>query len=146
MNPYLISQTHFLSSPPFSPPLHRNNLSIINPAIKRTGYRISVNMACSLSPKPRILVAGGGVGGLVFAIAARNKGFEVVVLERDLSAVRGEGKYRGPIQLQSNALAALEAIDTEVAGQVLDVGCITGNRVNGIVDGVSGTWYNLHSD
>jgi 2-polyprenyl-6-methoxyphenol hydroxylase-like FAD-dependent oxidoreductase len=59
--------------------------------------------------KARILVAGGGIGGLVFALAARRKGFEVLVLERDVSAVRGEGRYRGPIQLQSNALAALEA-------------------------------------
>lgn len=82
----------------------------------------------------------------MFAIAARNRGFEVVVLERDLSAVRGEGKYRGPIQLQSNALAALEAIDMEVADRVIDSGCLTGNRVNGIVDGLSGSWYHLLSE
>ncbi|PWZ45895.1 hypothetical protein Zm00014a_003241 [Zea mays] len=43
--------------------------------------------------KARILVAGGGIGGLVFALAARRKGFEVLVLERDVSAVRGEGRY-----------------------------------------------------
>ena len=90
--------------------------------------------------RARVLVAGGGIGGLVFALAAKRKGFEVVVLERDMSAVRGEGKYRGPIQLQSNALAVLEAVDAGAADQVMDAGCITGNRVNGIVDGVSGTW------
>ncbi|OIW19302.1 hypothetical protein TanjilG_24341 [Lupinus angustifolius] len=91
--------------------------------------------------KLKILVAGGGIGGLVFALAARKKGFEVVVFERDLSAIRGEGQYRGPIQIQSNALAALEAIDSDVADEVMRVGCITGDRINGLVDGVSGSWY-----
>ncbi|XP_044966689.1 zeaxanthin epoxidase, chloroplastic isoform X2 [Hordeum vulgare subsp. vulgare] len=92
-------------------------------------------------PKPRVLVAGGGIGGLVFALAARRKGFQVLVLEKDMSAVRGEGKYRGPIQLQSNALAVLEAVDMPAADQIMDAGCITGDRVNGIVDGISGSWY-----
>ncbi|KAK9053236.1 hypothetical protein SSX86_029868 [Deinandra increscens subsp. villosa] len=89
----------------------------------------------------RVLVAGGGIGGLVFALAAKRKGFEVVVFERDLSAIRGEGQYRGPIQIQSNALAALEAIDLDVADEVMKAGCITGQRINGLVDGVSGNWY-----
>lgn len=90
--------------------------------------------------KLKVLVAGGGIGGLVFALAAKRKGFEVVVFEKDLSAIRGEGQYRGPIQIQSNALAALEAIDMNVAEQVMRVGCITGDRINGLVDGVSGSW------
>ncbi|KAA8547193.1 hypothetical protein F0562_003598 [Nyssa sinensis] len=97
------------------------------------------------SPTPRkklrILVAGGGIGGLVLALAAKRKGFEVVVFEKDMSAIRGEGQYRGPIQIQSNALAALEAIDLEVAEEVMKAGCITGDRINGLVDGISGTWY-----
>lgn len=88
----------------------------------------------------RILVAGGGIGGLVFALAAKNKGFDVLVFERDVSAIRGEGKYRGPIQLQSNALAALEAIDLKVADEIMEAGCITGDRINGLVDGISGSW------
>ncbi|GER30888.1 Zeaxanthin epoxidase [Striga asiatica] len=91
--------------------------------------------------KLRVLVAGGGIGGLVFALAAKRKGFEVVVFEKDLSAIRGEGQYRGPIQIQSNALAALEAIDMEVAEEVMSAGCITGDRINGLVDGISGNWY-----
>ena len=90
--------------------------------------------------KPRVLVAGGGIGGLVFALAAKKKGFDVLVFEKDLSAIRGEGQYRGPIQIQSNALAALEAIDIGVAEEVMEAGCITGDRINGLVDGVSGTW------
>lgn len=95
--------------------------------------------------KPRVLVAGGGIGGLVLALAARRKGYDVTVFERDISAVRGEGQYRGPIQIQSNALAALEAIDMSVAEEVMREGCVTGDRINGLVDGISGSWYYVHS-
>jgi hypothetical protein len=49
----------------------------------------------------------------------------VTVFERDASAIRGEGKYRGPIQIQSNALAALEAVDADIAEAVKAEGCIT---------------------
>ncbi|GLT68037.1 hypothetical protein SLA2020_403000 [Shorea laevis] len=90
--------------------------------------------------KLRILVAGGGIGALVFALAAKRKGFDVVVLEKGMSAIRGEGQFRGPIQLQSNALAALEAIDLEVAEEVMQAGCVVGNRINGLLDGISGSW------
>lgn len=89
----------------------------------------------------KVVIVGAGIGGLVLAIGLLKKGFEVVVLERDLTAIRGEGKYRGPIQIQSNALAALEALDEEVAQEVLDTGCITGDRINGLCDGVTGEWY-----
>ncbi len=53
----------------------------------------------SSSSKPRVLVAGAGIGGLVLAVGLLNKGFEVQMFERDLTAIRGEGKYRGPIQV-----------------------------------------------
>ena len=131
---------------------------------------------------PRILIAGAGIGGLVLAVALLKRGFRVQVFERDLTAVRGEGKYRGPIQvraatalpcfcwrtisnkasamlpwameglqlssgvagvnsqIQSNALAALEAIDSEMAEEILAHGCVTGDRVNGLCDGVTGDW------
>ncbi|XP_020550425.1 zeaxanthin epoxidase, chloroplastic-like [Sesamum indicum] len=109
------------------------------------GLQVELSESGSASRPPekklRVLVAGGGIGGLVFALAAKRKGFEVVVFEKDLSAIRGEGQYRGPIQIQSNALAALEAIDIDVAEEVMCAGCITGDRINGLVDGISGSWY-----
>jgi 2-polyprenyl-6-methoxyphenol hydroxylase-like FAD-dependent oxidoreductase len=67
-----------------------------------------------VEPKARVLVAGGDIGGLAFALTARRKGFEVLVLERDVSVVCGEGRYRGPIQLQSNALAEIAALKARV--------------------------------
>ncbi len=45
-----------------------------------------------------------------------------------------------PLQVQSNALAALEAIDPEVAEEVLREGTITGDRINGLCDGLTGEW------
>jgi zeaxanthin epoxidase len=51
------------------------------------------------STKPRVIIAGAGIGGLVLAVGLLNKGFPVQCLERDLTAIRGEGKYRGPIQV-----------------------------------------------
>lgn len=91
--------------------------------------------------KLRVLVAGGGIGGLVLALAAKHRGYEVKVFEKDLSAVRGEGRHRGPIQLLSSALAVLEAIDQSVSWQIMEAGCVTGNRTNGLADGLSGEWY-----
>eukprot|EP00878_Enallax_costatus_P002900 GHUV01003094.1.p1 GENE.GHUV01003094.1~~GHUV01003094.1.p1 ORF type:complete len:280 (+),score=62.49 GHUV01003094.1:241-1080(+) len=89
----------------------------------------------------RVLIAGAGIGGLVLAVALLKKGCDVFVFERDMTAIRGEGKYRGPIQVQSNALAALEAIDVDVCNEVLKNGCITGDRINGLCDGETGDWY-----
>ncbi|KAG4386187.1 hypothetical protein GLYMA_12G240501v4 [Glycine max] len=87
--------------------------------------------------KLRVLVDGGGIGGLVLALAAKHRGYEVKVFEKDLSAVRGEGRHRGPIQLLSIALAVLEAIDQRVARQIMEAGRVTGNRTNGLADGLS---------
>ena len=43
-------------------------------------------------------------------------------------------------QIQSNALGALEAIDPIVADRIMQEGCITGDRINGLCDGVTGDW------
>lgn len=48
---------------------------------------------------PKILIAGAGIGGLVLAVGLLKNGFDVQIFERDLTAIRGEGKYRGPIQV-----------------------------------------------
>ena len=46
-----------------------------------------------------MLIAGAGIGGLVLAVGLLKKGLDVQIFERDLTAIRGEGKYRGPIQV-----------------------------------------------
>jgi len=92
-------------------------------------------------PGFKVVIAGAGIAGLTLALGLLKQGIRVQVLERDLTAVRGEGKLRGPIQIQSNALGALEAIDPVLADKVMAEGCITGDRINGLCDGVSGDWY-----
>ena len=44
------------------------------------------------------------------------------------------------VQVQSNALAALEALDQGVAEEILSSGCVTGDRINGLCDGETGKW------
>lgn len=51
---------------------------------------------------PKILIAGAGIGGLVLAVGLLKRGFEVKVFEKNITAIRGEGKYRGPIQVSSS--------------------------------------------
>ncbi|KAJ0039704.1 hypothetical protein Pint_28047 [Pistacia integerrima] len=119
----------------------RNKLAQVRATVTESPTKDREAAGLQTKKKLKILVAGGGIGGLVFALAAKKKGFEVVVFEKDVSAIRGEGQYRGPIQIQSNALAALEAIDLDVAEEVMRAGCVTGDRINGLVDGVSGNWY-----
>lgn len=117
----------------------RVKATLVVPPRQSTGVEIG-DSSKQPQKKLRVLVAGGGIGGLVLALAAKRRGFDVLVFEKDLSAIRGEGQYRGPIQIQSNALAALEAIDINVAEDVMNAGCITGDRINGLVDGISGNW------
>ena len=85
----------------------------------------------------KVLVAGGGIGGLTAALALQARGVEVKVFEK----VREYKPFGGPIQLQSNALAALETIDRRVAAAVIREGTVTGDRVNGLLDGKTGEWY-----
>lgn len=47
------------------------------------------------------------------------------------------------MQIQSNALAALEAIDQGMAEAIMKEGCVTGDRINGLCDGVTGDWWAL---
>lgn len=45
----------------------------------------------NITRKPKVIIAGAGIGGLVLAVGLLNKGFPVQLLERDLTAIRGEG-------------------------------------------------------
>ena len=80
----------------------------------------------------RILVAGGGLGGLATASALLRKGYDVHVLEQ----VVQYRAFGGPIQLQSNALWALQQIAPELFEAIQECGVQTGDRLSGIKDGV----------
>uniref|UniRef100_A0A7S2WZ25 FAD-binding domain-containing protein n=1 Tax=Chloropicon primus TaxID=1764295 RepID=A0A7S2WZ25_9CHLO len=89
------------------------------------------------SGKPRVIIAGGGIGGLCAALALQSKGIPFTLYEK----VKEYKPFGGPIQLQCNALESLEAIDMSVARQIMDLGTITGDRINGLLDGKTGEWY-----
>ncbi|KAL4581171.1 hypothetical protein LXL04_017380 [Taraxacum kok-saghyz] len=147
--------SHKLPSNSYSIIINAKKTSIISqPNLRRRRYKLKAVKSSGREDKiqtdvgeeikkerrVRILIAGGGVGGLVLALAAKGRGFDVMVFEKNLSAVRGEGRHRGPIQLMSSALGVLVGIDERVAEQVMEAGCVTGDRLNGLVDGLSGDW------
>ena len=84
-----------------------------------------------------VLVAGGGIGGLAVALALCSRGIPCKIFEK----VKKYEPFGGPIQLGSNALATLEAINPDVAAQIMEEGIVTGDRVNGLLDGKTGEWY-----
>ena len=74
---------------------------------------------------------------MITAAACKRKGMEVLVFEK----VTEYKPFGGPIQLQCNSQGALDSIDPAMAEEVFERGIITGDRVNGLLDGVSGEWF-----
>ncbi|KAL3914858.1 MAG: hypothetical protein SGPRY_007473 [Prymnesium sp.] len=87
----------------------------------------------------RVLIAGAGVGGLATANALRCTAapVNVTVIERTSEFKR----FGGPIQLASNAMQSLKAMDPAMYEQIERLATWTGNRTNGIKDGVRDEWY-----
>ncbi|KAJ1638512.1 hypothetical protein T492DRAFT_943689, partial [Pavlovales sp. CCMP2436] len=76
----------------------------------------------------RVLIAGGGLAGLIAAAACHAKGMKVALFEQAGSFA----PYGGPIQIQSNALKALSQINTRVYDEILKAGTVTADRVSGL--------------
>lgn len=86
----------------------------------------------------KVLIAGAGVGGLALAKSlSKNPNMEVVVLERTDEFKR----FGGPIQLASNALQVLKEMDEDVFNQIMEKFTFTGDKENGIKDGIRTEWY-----
>lgn len=87
----------------------------------------------------RVIIAGAGVGGLTLANSLKNSPHvQVTVIEKTSEFKR----FGGPIQLASNALQILRTIcDKEVYDQVISKFTFTGNKENGIKDGIRNEWY-----
>jgi zeaxanthin epoxidase len=86
----------------------------------------------------RVLIAGAGVGGLALANSlSKNPKMKVTVLERTDQFKR----FGGPIQLASNALQVLKEMDREVYNNIMDKFTYTGDKENGIKDGIRNEWY-----
>lgn len=86
----------------------------------------------------RVLIAGAGVGGLALAkTLSKNPKMQVTVLERTDEFKR----FGGPIQLASNALQVLKEMDEGVYNKIMDKFTFTGDKMNGIKDGIRDEWY-----
>lgn len=98
----------------------------------------STGAAAPSKKKPlKVLIAGGGIGGLSLALGCKNKGMDVQVFER----VKEYKPFGGPIQLQCNAMGTIEAIDLGLANRIYDNCTVTGDRINGLLDGIKGSWF-----
>lgn len=75
-----------------------------------------------------VIVAGGGLAGLVTAAACHAKGIKVALFEQASSYA----PYGGPIQIQSNALRALQGISPAVYEELVAAGTVTADRVSGL--------------
>jgi zeaxanthin epoxidase len=94
--------------------------------------------AIKLDEPLRVLIAGGGVGGLSLAsVLSKNPMMKVTVLEQASEFKR----FGGPIQLASNALHILSQMDNEVYKKIDEKFTITGDKMNGIKDGIRTEWY-----
>lgn len=86
----------------------------------------------------KVMIAGAGVGGLALANSlSKLPRIEVVVLERTDEFKR----FGGPIQLASNALKVLDEMDANVYKQIMNKFTFTGDKENGIKDGIRTEWY-----
>lgn len=86
----------------------------------------------------RVIIAGAGVGGLSLANSlAHIPHVDVKVIERTEEFKR----FGGPIQLASNALQIIKTMDEKVFDQVMEKFTFTGDKTNGIKDGIRNEWY-----
>ena len=75
-----------------------------------------------------VLVTGGGLAGLVTASACHALGMKVAIFEQASSYA----PYGGPIQIQSNALRALQRISPTIYEELVAAGTVTADRVSGL--------------
>jgi zeaxanthin epoxidase len=84
------------------------------------------------------LIAGAGVGGLTLAkVLTGMPHMKVTILEQTSEFKR----FGGPIQLASNALQLLKEMDEPCYDQIVEKFTITGDKENGIKDGIRTEWY-----
>jgi hypothetical protein len=96
----------------------------------------SLNELLSLPARPgrplRVIISGGGVGGLTLALCLLKYGMDVTVYEKTAKFAR----FGGPIQFASNALSVLQTIDPILFERIMKSFTFTGTRTCGIKDGL----------
>jgi zeaxanthin epoxidase len=91
----------------------------------------------TLSPKEvKVVVAGGGLGGLFLAICLNKRGFDATVVEK----TKQFRAYGGPIQLASNGMSVLKAVSESLYKDVQDNSRPFWGTRSGIKDGLTAKW------
>ena len=72
----------------------------------------------------KVAICGGGVGGMFLGFTLQKKGFDVTVYEKTAQFSR----FGGPLQLASNALSCIKAIDEVLYENVMNRFTFTGTR------------------
>jgi zeaxanthin epoxidase len=86
----------------------------------------------------RVIIAGAGVGGLSLAnVLCKHEHVHVTVLEQTAAFKR----FGGPIQLASNAMQILSEMDPNLYNNIQSKFTVTGDKMNGIKDGIRTEWY-----
>ena len=85
----------------------------------------------------RVVVAGGGIGGLCAALVLKKQGFDVQVFEK----AKEYKPFGGPIQIATNALESFRRIDVNVHARIMESATMIGDRKNGLKDGLSNEWF-----
>lgn len=84
----------------------------------------------------KIIIAGGGLGGLFAAICMLKLGLEVTVLER----TKAYKPLGGPIQLASNGMGCVHAVSSRLAQAIELVSRPFWSTRSGIRDGLTAEW------
>ena len=75
----------------------------------------------------KVMISGGGISGMTLANGLVSQGADVHVFEKS-DCFRPSG---GPILIQSNAMASIEAMNKSLADELKSIGVLNSNRVNG---------------
>ena len=94
----------------------------------RTQRSVEGGRAVTKDDPLTVMVAGGGLAGLVTAAACHAKGMKVALFEQAASYA----PYGGPIQIQSNALRAIQRISPKCYEELVAAGTVTADRVSGL--------------
>jgi zeaxanthin epoxidase len=96
------------------------------------------NSAITEDDPLHVIIAGAGVGGLALAsFLSKDPKMKVSLVEKTSEFRR----FGGPIQLASNAMQLLKTYDPDVYAQVNEKFTLTGDKINGIKDGIRDEWY-----
>ena len=120
----------------------QRHAALVASVSERPATALATGDSISSAEPLHVIIAGAGVGGLTLANCLeqlQREGAQITytVLERTTEFKR----FGGPIQLASNAMQNFKAMDRDTYDKIESLATWTGNRTNGIKDGIRDEWY-----